>query len=52
MLKANTTAHSSMPKSKKIGSIKNGKINYPPDQNFFHSSDIPPKVSSTLDNYM
>ena len=25
----------------KIGSIKNGKINFPADQKFFHSSDIP-----------
>jgi len=27
-----------------IGSIKNGKMNYPKDQKFFHSSDIPEKV--------
>ena len=35
-----------LPKPKKIGSIKNGKVNYPQDQNFFHSSDIPQNVSS------
>jgi len=28
----------------KIGSIKNGKVNYPKDQNFFHSSDIPEQI--------
>ena len=33
-----------LPKPKKIGSIKNGKVNYPQDQNFFHSSDIPVDV--------
>ena len=33
-----------MPKPKKIGSIKNSKITYPKDQNFFHSSDIPVHV--------
>ena len=34
-----------LPKPKKIGSIKNGKVNYPKDQNFFHSSDIAGNVS-------
>jgi hypothetical protein len=34
-----------LPKPKKIGSIKNGKVNYPKDQNFFHSSDIPENVT-------
>jgi hypothetical protein len=33
-----------LPKPKKIGSIKNGKVNYPQDQNFFHSSDMRPEV--------
>lgn len=38
-------------KTHKIGSIKNDKINYPPDQKFFHSSDVPEnvkKITSTV----
>eukprot|EP00347_Sterkiella_histriomuscorum_P001226 403372845 len=38
----------SLPKPKKIGSIKNGKVNYPKDQNFFHSSDIAGNVRESV----
>ena len=36
------------PKNQLIGSIKNGKVNYPTDQKFFHSSDVPPQVKSVV----
>lgn len=36
-------------KPKKIGAISN-KINYPPDQKFFHQSDIPTHIKQTVDH--
>lgn len=35
-------------KSNKIGSIKNGKINYPKDQKFFHNTDIPEEIQKIV----
>lgn len=36
------------PRNQKIGSIKNNKINYPSDQKFFHSSDIPDAAKTVV----
>ena len=37
------------PKNQLIGSIRNGKVNYPTDQKFFHTSDVPPQVKQVVD---
>ena len=34
------------PKNQKIGSIKNNKLDYPPDQKFFHPMDVNEKVAT------